>query len=46
MIGAGYLPVTASADWTTANTIGHDRPVPDGVMSEPGVFVEAVESGQ
>ena len=46
MIGAGYLPVTASADWTTADTIGRDRPVPDGVMFEPGVFVEAVESGR
>ena len=46
MIGAGYLPVTASADWTTADTIGRERPVPDGVMFEPGVFIEAVESGR
>ena len=46
MIGAGYLSVTASADWTTADTIGRERPVPDGVMFEPGVFIEAVESGR
>ncbi len=46
MVGAGYLPVTASADWTTADTIGRDRQVPDGVMFEPGIFIEAVESGR
>ena len=46
MVGAGYLPVTASADWTTADTIGRDRPVPDGILFEPGVFIEAVESGR
>lgn len=46
MLGAGYLPVTASADWTTADTIGRERRVPDGVLFEPGVFIEAVESGR
>jgi hypothetical protein len=46
MIGAGYLPVTASADWTTLDTIGRDRRVPDGTLFEPGIFVDAVESGR
>jgi energy-coupling factor transporter ATP-binding protein EcfA2 len=46
LFSAGYLPVTASADWTTSDTIGRDRRVPDGILFEPGVFVEAVESGR
>jgi energy-coupling factor transporter ATP-binding protein EcfA2 len=46
MVGGGYLPVTASADWTTVDTIGRERSTPDGLMFEPGVFIEAVESGR
>ncbi len=46
MVGAGYLPVTASADWTTADTIGQSHRVPDGDLFEPGIFIDAVESGR
>ena len=46
LISAGYLPATASADWTTADTIGTERPSPEGLMFHPGMFIDAVESGR
>ena len=46
LVSAGYLPATASADWTTADTIGTDRPSPEGLLFHPGMFIDAVESGR
>lgn len=41
----GYLAVTASADWGIAETIGHYAMTPEGYLFEPGVFLQAIQSG-
>jgi MoxR-like ATPase len=44
---AGYLLTTATADWTTYETIGGLKPDPDqGLTFAPGHFLEAIESNQ
>jgi hypothetical protein len=42
----GYLPVTASVDWTPADTVGAMAPGPAGPVFRPGVLVEAIEAGR
>jgi MoxR-like ATPase len=43
----GYLLSTATADWTTYETIGGLRPQPDSTLEfEPGHFLSAIEQNQ
>ena len=42
----GYLPVTASAEWSEKQTVGHYASSPEGVVFQPGVFLEALETGR
>lgn len=42
----GYLAVTASAQWGTAETIGSYTATAEGRMFQSGVFLQAIESGQ
>ncbi len=42
----GFLPTTATSDWTTYETIGGMQPCPDGLVFRAGIFVEAIESGR
>jgi MoxR-like ATPase len=46
MFCTGYLPTTATTEWTTFETIGGLQPTPDGRIYRPGLFVEALESGR
>jgi MoxR-like ATPase len=46
MYCTGYLPTTATSEWTTFETIGGLQPTPDGLIFRPGLFVEAIESGR
>lgn len=46
MLCTGYLPTTATSEWTTYETIGGMQPTPDGLIYRPGMFVEAIESGR
>lgn len=46
MFCTGYLPTTATTEWTTFETIGGLQPTPDGLIYRPGMFVEAIESGR
>jgi MoxR-like ATPase len=45
MLCTGYLPTTASSEWTTYETIGGLQPSQDGLIFRPGLFLEAVQSG-
>ena len=42
----GFLAVTASSEWDTAQTIGRYMESPDGAVFQPGVFLQAIESGR
>jgi MoxR-like ATPase len=46
MLCAGYLPTTATTEWTTYETIGGLQPTADGLIYRPGLFVDAIESGR
>jgi MoxR-like ATPase len=46
MLCTGYLPTTATTEWTTFETIGGLQPSADGLLFRPGLFVEAIESGR
>lgn len=46
MLCTGYLPTTATSEWTTFETIGGFQPTADGLIYRPGLFVEAIESGR
>src|SRR6187549_2706891 len=46
MFCTGYLPTTATSEWTTFETIGGLQPSADGLLFRPGLFVEAIESGR
>lgn len=46
MLCTGYLPTTATTEWTTFETIGGLQPTADGLIYRPGLFVEAIESGR
>lgn len=42
----GYLPITASIDWTPAETVGGLHPGPAGPVFRSGLFLEAIEAGR
>ena len=46
MMCTGYLPTTATSEWTTYETIGGMQPTPEGLIYRPGLFVDAIESGR
>jgi MoxR-like ATPase len=46
MFCTGYLPTTATSEWTTFETIGGFQPTLDGLIYRPGLFVDAIESGR
>lgn len=46
MMCTGYLPTTATSEWTTYETIGGLQPTPEGLIFRPGMFIEAIESGR
>ena len=46
MMCTGYLPTTATSEWTTYETIGGMQPTPEGLVFRPGMFVEAIETGR
>ncbi len=46
MFCTGYLPTTATSEWTTFETIGGLQPTPEGLIYRPGLFVDAIESGR
>ena len=46
MMCTGYLPTTATSEWTTYETIGGMQPTLEGLIYRPGMFVDAIESGR
>jgi MoxR-like ATPase len=46
MLCTGYLPTTATSEWTTFETIGGFQPTSEGLIFRPGMFVDAIESGR
>src|SRR5437763_8924588 len=46
LLCTGYLPTTATTEWTTFETIGGFQPTNDGLIYRPGLFIEAIESGR
>ena len=46
MLCTGYLPTTATTEWTTFETIGGFQPTADGLIFRPGLFVDAIETGR
>src|SRR5437868_559726 len=46
MLCTGYLPTTATTEWTTFETIGGFQPTNEGFIYRPGLFVEAIEKGR
>ena len=46
MLCTGYLPTTATTEWTTFETIGGLQPTLEGLIFRPGMFVDAIESGK
>ncbi|KAA0232402.1 MAG: hypothetical protein JJLCMIEE_00337 [Acidimicrobiales bacterium] len=46
MLCTGYLPTTATTEWTTFETIGGLQPTAEGLIFRAGLFVEAIETGR
>ncbi|MCD9623034.1 AAA family ATPase [Rhabdothermincola salaria] len=46
MFCTGYLPTTATSEWTTFETIGGLQPTPEGLIYRPGLFIDAIQSGR
>jgi hypothetical protein len=46
MLCAGYLPTTATTEWTTYETIGGLQPTAEGLIFRPGLFIDAIETGR
>lgn len=46
MLCTGYLPTTATTEWTTFETIGGLQPTSEGLIFRPGMFIDAIESGR
>ena len=46
MMCTGYLPTTATTEWTTFETIGGFQPTSEGLIFRPGMFIDAIESGR
>ena len=40
MLCTGYLPTTATTEWTTFETIGGFQPTSEGLIFRPGMFVD------
>src|SRR3546814_9432773 len=43
MLCTGYLPTTATTEWTTFETIGGFQPTSEGLIFRPGMFVDRSE---
>ena len=41
MLCTGYLPTTATTEWTTFETIGGFQPTAEGLIFRPGMFIDA-----
>ena len=46
MLCTGYLPTTATTEWTTFETIGGFQPTSEGLIFRSGMFIDAIESGR
>src|SRR4051795_8090042 len=46
LLCTGYLPTTATTEWTTFETIGGFQPTAEGFIYRPGLFIEAIETGR
>jgi MoxR-like ATPase len=46
MFCTGYLPTTATTEWTTFETIGGLQPTAEGLIFRPGMFIDAIQSGR
>lgn len=46
LLCTGYLPTTATTEWTTFETIGGFQPTAEGLIFRPGLFVDALEQGR
>jgi hypothetical protein len=46
LLCTGFLPTTATSEWTTFETIGGFQPTTEGFIFRPGLFVEAIETGR
>jgi MoxR-like ATPase len=46
MLCTGFLPTTATTEWTTYETIGGFQPTAEGLIFRPGMFIDAIESGR
>lgn len=46
MMCTGYLPTTATSEWTTFETIGGLQPTAEGLIFRSGLFVEAIMTGR
>jgi MoxR-like ATPase len=46
MMCTGYMPTTATSEWTTFETIGGIQPTPDGLIFRPGMFIDSIETGK
>jgi len=46
MLCTGYLPTTATTEWTTFETIGGFQPTSEGLIFRSGLFIDAIESGR
>jgi dynein-related subfamily AAA family protein len=46
LLCTGYLPTTATTEWTTFETIGGFQPTAEGLIFRAGMFIEAIESGR
>src|SRR3546814_20518571 len=45
MLCTGYLPATATAEWSVAQTIGSIQDTAEGHVFLPGMVLESIESG-
>lgn len=46
LLCTGFLPTTATTDWTTFETIGGMQPTSEGLIFRPGMFIEAIIQGR
>ena len=46
LLCTGFLPTTATSEWTTFETIGGFQPTAEGFIFRPGLFTEAIETGR
>ena len=46
LLCTGFLPTTATTDWTTFETIGGMQPTSEGLIFRPGMFIDAIMQGR